>query len=147
MKKVKALFISGILALSTLTGYHTIQVHAREANAFVEPTIIRATCYNEHGTTASGQETRQGIVAGRKEWLGYVACINKVNPDGTVGEFIGYFEFTDTGAGIDSDGDGKGDTIRTGNSIDIWVEDDEAVRLWQKEVGDYVYIKIIKGVG
>lgn len=70
-----------------------------------------------------------------------------MNDDGSVGEFIGYFEFCDTGAGMDSDGDGKGDTIINGTSIDIWVESLADAYAWVGEYGDYVYIKIIKGDG
>ena len=79
--------------------------------------------------------------------LGVVAEVNRVNPDGSVGEFIGFFEFRDTGAGMDSDGDGKGDTIINGTSIDIWVNSLEDAYAWVNEYGDYVYIKLIKAKG
>lgn len=118
-----------------------------EPMCYNEPQKIRCTCYCEHGYTASGQWTREGTCAGKKEWLGYVCELNRVNEDGSVGEFIGYFEFTDTGAGMDSDGDGKGDTIRNGTSIDVWVSTRSEAFGWVREYGDYVYIKIIKGDG
>ena len=114
---------------------------------FIEPVKIRCSCYCEHGKTATGAKTRYGIAAGKKEWLGYVAELNAINPDGSVGEFIGYFEFKDTGAGMDSDGDGKGDTIINGQSIDIWINSLPEAYKWRDKYGDYVYIKIIKGKG
>lgn len=108
---------------------------------------IRCSCYCEHGKTATGAKTRYGIAAGKKEWLGYVAELNAINPDGSVGEFIGYFEFKDTGAGMDSDGDGKGDTIINGQSIDIWINSLPEAYKWRDKYGDYVYIKIVRGKG
>ena len=112
---------------------------------FIEPVKIRCSCYCEHGKT--GAKTRYGIAAGKKEWLGYVAELNAINPDGSVGEFIGYFEFRDTGAGMDSDGDGKGDTIINGQSIDIWINSLPEAYKWRDKYGDYVYIKIVRGKG
>lgn len=114
---------------------------------FNEPVKIRCSCYCEHGKTATGAKTRYGIAAGKKEWLGYVAELNAINPDGSVGEFIGYFEFKDTGAGMDSDGDGKGDTIINGQSIDIWINSLPEAYKWRDKYGDYVYIKIVRGKG
>ena len=114
---------------------------------FNEPVKIRCSCYCEHGKTSTGAKTRYGIAAGKKEWLGYVAELNAINPDGSVGEFIGYFEFKDTGAGMDSDGDGKGDTIINGQSIDIWINSLPEAYKWRDKYGDYVYIKIVRGKG
>ena len=118
-----------------------------EPAVFEEPQKIRCTCYCEHKMTASGIMPYYGIVAGKEEWLGYVAEIHMMNEDGSVGQFIGYFEFKDTGAGMDSDGDGKGDTIKNGTSIDVWVDTLEEAYMWVGTYGDYVYIKIIKGNG
>ena len=73
---------------------------------------IRCTCYIEHGVTKSGQETRDGIIAGKEADLGKIAAIYRYNPDGSVGEFIGYYEFLDTGLGIDTNDDGQGDSIK-----------------------------------
>lgn len=93
------------------------------------------------------KKTRYGIVAGRKEWIGYTAELNAVNEDGSVGEFIGFFEFQDTGAGMDSDGDGIGDTIKDGQSIDVWINSLSEAYAWRDRYGDYVYIKIFKAKG
>lgn len=79
--------------------------------------------------------------------MGSVAALYDINEDGSIGDFIGYYEVLDTGAGIDTDGDGYGDSIINGTSIDVWVPNDAAVREWQQNVGDYCYIFLIKGVG
>ena len=69
--------------------------------------------------------------------------MDEVAENGTKGDLIGEFEFRDTGAGIDTDGDGKGDTIKRGRSIDIYCDDMQACRNWIKTYGDYVYLQII----
>ena len=108
-----------------------------------EPTKIRCTLYTDQGVTASGETTRDGILAGKSAWLNCGALLYAVDEDGNKGDYIGYYTFKDTGAGIDTDGDGKGDSIINGYSIDVWVEDLDAVREWQKTYGDYVYLKIV----
>lgn len=108
---------------------------------------IRATCYCEHGLTYSGSYTREGIIAGRKEDIGDVAAIYAVAEDGGVGEFIGYFEVLDCGAGFDTDGDGKGDSTIKGRTIDVFRSNIDGVKSWIKRYGDFVYIKLIEAKG
>lgn len=108
---------------------------------------IRATCYCEHGLTYSGAYTREGIIAGRKENIGDVAAIYAVAEDGGVGEFIGYFEVLDCGAGFDTDGDGKGDSTIKGKTIDVFRNNIDGVKSWIKRYGDFVYIKLIEAEG
>ena len=134
MKKI-ILVILGILILNPLN------VNAKELNK------IRCTCYTEPGITASGCYTRDGIAAGRKQDLYKVAAIYRCDTDDQIGEFIGYYEFRDTGAGIDTDGDGKGDSIKKGLSIDVYKDSISEARAWIAEYGDYVYIKYIEAQG
>ncbi len=108
---------------------------------------IRCTCYIEPGVTRSGHYTHEGVIAGRKEDLGKVAALYAVAEDGSVGEFIGYFDFYDTGAGIDTDGDGRGDSIKKGKSIDVFRETMTDAKKWIKTYGDYVYIQYIEAEG
>lgn len=146
MKK-RILYTLAIIALvAALSAEAESKAHVEvfDGNFFEKPVKIRCTCYCEHGTTASGQKTRYGIVAGMKGWQGYTAELNAIAEEGEVGEFIGYFEFLDTGAGMDTDGDGKGDTIINGESIDVWVPTLEDAYKWRDTYGDYVYMKIIK---
>ena len=118
-----------------------------EPYAYFNPQKIRCTCYCEHRKTSTGIWPHYGIVAGKKEWIGLTCQLNRVNEDGSVGEFIGFFEFQDTGTGMDSDGDGKGDTIKNGTSIDVWVDSLPEAYAWVHEYGDYVYIKLIRAKG
>ena len=117
------------------------------ARAETELVKKRCTCYVEPGVTASGLYTRDGIVAGRKEDLYKVAAIYRCDTGDQIGEFIGYFEFRDTGAGIDTDGDGKGDSIKKGLSIDVFKPSMEEAKAWISEYGDYVYVQYIDAKG
>lgn len=108
---------------------------------------IRCTCYCESGITYSGHFTHEGIIAGRKEDIGEVAALYAITPDGGLGEFIGYFDFYDIGAGIDTDGDGIGDSITKGKSVDVFKNNLAEVKDFIKTYGDYVYIKIIEAEG
>lgn len=108
---------------------------------------IRATCYCESGITYSGNYTHEGILAGRKEDIGDVAAIYAVAEDGSVGDFIGYFEFEDCGAGFDTDGDGKGDSTIKGKTVDIFRNNLSRVKDWIRTYGDYIYIKRIEAEG
>ena len=128
-------------------GLRQVKLEEVKGNPFKDPVKIRCTCYCENGKTATGKQTRYGIVAGKKEWLGYTLEINAIAEDGSVGELVGLFEFQDTGAGMDTDGDGIGDSIKKGQSIDVWVESLPAAYEWRDTYGDYVYMKIIKSDG
>lgn len=155
MKKrvILTALVATALIISLLITY-TLNVQSRVAkidpvvgDPFEEPVRIRCTCYCEHGKTATGRKTEYGIIAGKKSWLGYTAELNAINEDGTIGEFIGYFEFQDTGAGMDTDGDGKGDSIKNGQSVDVWINSLEEAYAWRDKYGDYVFIKIIRADG
>ena len=102
---------------------------------------IRCTGYCDYGYTKSGEYVRDGIIAGKDEWLGRTCNLYRINSDGSIGELIGSYEFLDTGAGIDTNGDGIGDSIRHGKSVDVWHPSKDAVWDWMAEYGDYVYIE------
>lgn len=133
----------GIITI-LLTYSKATQVNALQGDPFQEPVKIRCTCYLDSGTTYSGVETRKGIIAGKKEWQGCVAALYEVNEDGSIGDFIGYFEVLDTGYGIKSD---AGGSIQLGESIDVWQESEFALNSWINNFGDHVYMKLIRGVG
>lgn len=113
-----------------------------KASEFSEPTKIRCTCYTstEGSVTASGEAVREGIVAGKRSWIGKTAVIYDLNMN-----VIGIYEFLDTGAGIDTDGDGKGDSIKNGKSIDVYRDTLDRCHDWVRLFGDYVYLQIIEG--
>ena len=50
--------------------------------AYFYPQKIRCTCYCEHRGTATLSRPYFGIAAGQKDWLGYVAEVNRVNEYG-----------------------------------------------------------------
>lgn len=110
----------------------------------VKPTKIRCTCYtsSEGSTTASGERVREGIVAGKREWMNKTAILYDLDMN-----LIGIYEFKDTGAGIDTDGDGKGDSIKNGKSIDVYRDTLAGCYDWIKTYGDYVYMAIIDAEG
>ena len=132
---MKAIFLTGIMIF--LTG---INVKAAD---FEQPTKIRCTTYTstEGSITASGDEVREGIVAGKKDWMHSVAVLYDMDMN-----LIGYYEFKDTGAGIDTDGDGKGDSIKKGKSIDVYRDTLGRCSEFTKKYGDYVYLQIITDV-
>lgn len=108
---------------------------------------VRCTCYCEDGITYSGHKTRKGVIAGRREDIGDIAALYAINSDGSLGEFIGYFDFYDIGAGIDTDGDGIGDSILKGKSVDVFKDNLSEVNEFIKTYGDYVFLKIIEAEG
>ena len=124
-KLFKSIAIIMIIAicvpLYSKAGAHKLEVNG---DPFKEPVKMRCTCYIDRGTTASGAQTRDGIIAGRREWIGYVACIYAIKEDGSIG-----------------------DSIKNGLSVDVWRSSMSEARNWVKTYGDYVYIKIEKGEG
>ena len=152
-KKIIRALIAAVATIALCISCHyeanakIVYIEPVQGNPFEEMVKIRCTCYCEHNKTAIGAKTHYGIAAGKKEWLGYVIELNAINPDGSVGQFIGFFELKDTGAGMDTDGDGIGDSIKDGQSIDIWLDSLEEAYMWRDTYGDYVYMKIIKGKG
>ena len=134
MKGIKTLLIALGIVLSL-----NVNVKAAE---FDTPQKIRCTVYTstEGSITASGDEVREGIVAGKKEWMHSVAVLYDLDMN-----LIGYFEFKDTGAGIDTDGDGKGDSIKNGKSVDVYRNTLDRCYEWVGMYGDYVYMQIIEG--
>lgn len=116
------------------------------------PVLIRCTCYtaNEGAITSSGKKVRTGIIAGKKEWQGCVALLYTYKElDGQLVpvELIGIYEVLDTGAGIDTDGDGKGDSIINGSSIDVYQPTLHQAEEWVDTYGDYVMFQLVPGKG
>ena len=99
------------------------------------PYRAMVTAYCEPGKrTATGSSKQEGIVAAKSEWMGSIAAVYKVESDGSIGDFIGYFPIDDTGYGhaLVSDQykseilkNKKVGTIETGLTLDFrpWVQD------------------------
>ena len=79
-------------------------------------------------------------MAGKEEWLGCMAVLYEVDEDGGIGDYIGYYEFLDTGYGIDG-------SLIDGTSIDVYCPTLDACYDWIGEHGDYVYVLIVDGKG
>ena len=107
-----------------------------------EPKRMRVTCYtsSEGAITASGTTVREGIVAASRDYMDYVVILYDEDMN-----FVGFFEVKDTGAGIDTDGDGKGDSIEKGLSIDVYRDTLDRCYDWIEEYGDYMYVQFVEG--
>lgn len=140
----------GILSFSSEVQGAALRIDTTDP--YEQPKLIRATCYtsSEGAITYSGQSVRSGIIAGPKQWLGSVALLYscKETEEGVMpDEFLGYYEVLDTGAGIDTNGDGKGDSLITGQSIDIFQPTLDDAFLFRDTYGDYLMIYLIKAEG
>ena len=109
-----------------------------------EPKKMRVTCYtsSEGAITASGTMVHEGIVAASRDYMDCVAILYDEDMN-----FVGFFEVKDTGAGIDTDGDGKGDSIKKGLSIDVYRDTLDRCYDWIEEYGDYMYVQFVEGKG
>lgn len=99
---------------------------------------MQGTAYCLQGTTASGQEVRKGICAGRQEWLGKTIVMYQRLPNNKLGQFIGYYEVLDTGCHK--------------NVIDVWQEDEEDCQefmdlLYTDNAQGNIYIQVIDAKG
>lgn len=103
-----------------------------------EPFVVECTAYCDEGITASGKPTVEGLtIAGAREWLGCAAVLYEVDEDGSIGDYIGTYQFTDTGWGIDGD-------ILRGETVDIFLESEDECWEWGRH---RVYVQVIDGKG
>jgi 3D (Asp-Asp-Asp) domain-containing protein len=96
---------------------------------------VECTAYDnsEGNLTASGHPTVEGLtVAGAREWLGCTCILYDEDMN-----FIGFYEFTDTGYGR------NGDILR-GETIDIYMDRREDAVAWGRQT---VYIQIVSSEG
>ena len=153
-RKPNNIWLYIVVAILTLLWVLGKTVQAAEKDLFLEPTKIRCTCYIDDGLTASGCVTRYGIMAARPDLIGKTACVNAVNEDGSIGEFIGYFEILDTGYGRET-GEGKSKilkgktlgTIEAGLTVDIFMPTMHQAEEWIDTWGDYVFITLVDAEG
>lgn len=148
IKKSKAIVILLAVILVSILCRKSVKADTHSIDPYGEPILIRATCYTWTGQPcANGQYPVEGLtVAGKEEWLGKTIIMYSVGSNGGIGEFIGYFQFTDTGYGISVPESDKG-TIQLGYSIDVYRENENRVNEWIAEYGDYVYIQIVDAKG
>jgi len=133
MKKV-IIAILLICFIASMT--NTVNAGTGEMTELVK---IRCTCYYWTGNQcAYGGYPKEGLtVAGKPEWRNMTCAIYACDAESNVGEFIGYFEITDTG----------GEYIRSGERIDMYRDTLKDCNYWVAQYGDYVYFKIIESEG
>lgn len=136
MKKLYKLICSLVLILALLP---------MNVTATNEPILQKAhaTAYCLSGTMASGQQTRDGVCAGAKEYLGCVIVVYQRLPDDSIGDYIGTWECLDTGG---TDG------LKNGTVIDVWQQDLESCQnfmdlIYEDGCQGKVYIQVIEGEG
>lgn len=104
------------------------------------------TAYHHGEITASGVPVRRGICAVKREWMGLTAVVYACNPDGRIGDLLGYWECLDTGFGGDADGDGVG-SIEAGKVIDMYFPTLEECQEWMEQTGGKVYVQLVDAEG
>lgn len=122
-------------------------------------TLMQTTAYYHGSITYSGERVREGIAAGKEEWIGEAAVIYEAIPqdDGyEAGELLGVYEIQDIGYGKSSgdgipskvrcDKDSRG-TIERGECLDIYRESYDRCVDWMKQTGGVVYVQIIPADG
>lgn len=130
--KRKVLSAIGIILL-TLTIYSNRTL--ADTNPYGEPVLIEATAYCDTGITADGSQVREGIAAGRKEWLGKVAIVYTVREQDGMPEFYGFYEIKDTGADK---------RIKTGECLDLWMPTEAECKEWGRRK---IFVQIVDGKG
>lgn len=133
---ISCLFVIGILLFTVLSA------KADEG----EPFKMYTTAYHYGEITASGVPVRKGICAVKREWMGLTAVVYVYNPDGSIGDLLGYWECLDTGFGGDADGDGIG-SIEEGKVIDMYFPTLEECMDWMKLTGGKVYVQLVDAEG
>ena len=124
-----------------------------KTNPLEVPTVMRVTCYTakEGARCSTGVVPHYGVIAGAKEWEGKAVLLYTFEYDEggepIPVECIGLFTILDTGDGIDTDKDGRGDTIRNGQSLDVYVETGNHAEEWVNTYGDYLLVQIVDGKG
>ena len=139
------------MSMLTLMVLIPFQVNAKNdliivPDYYVEPVQMLTTAYLDAGKTASGEYTRPGICAGKREWIGKTAILYERNPDNTIGDMLGIFEVLDTGFGADSDGNGVG-SIEEGKVIDVWFGTYEECKDWMRKTNGKCYMQLFDAAG
>lgn len=104
-------------------------------NIYEEPFLIESTAYCYGEIAKDGSKVREGICAGKEEWLGMTAVIYGMEEDGSVGQVIGIYEIKDTGSDY---------RLQDGTCIDIYMPDETAAKEYGRQE---VYMQLIKADG
>lgn len=144
-RKITALIMAAALLWTSLPV--RAQEDAEKIRLAEDGQVIRmfTTAYHHGEITATGNRTRRGTCAVRREWVGKTALVWKCE-DSDMGEFLGIWECLDTGFGADSDGDGMG-SIQEGRVIDMYFPTQEEVQEWMEITGGRVYVQLVDAEG
>lgn len=131
-----------MIALLILIAAQSSFIRVNADPSFVEPVQVMTTAYtagvNGTGTVmANGREVFEGAIAGKEEWMGKVAYIYK-DDDGKIGDWLGCFEFCDTGGT-------KG--LNNGSVIDVYRNDYDRCVEWMADTKGKVWIQIFDAKG
>ena len=103
-----------------------------------DPYKVFITCYVITGTTASGEQTREGIVAMNDALLGKTIILYTRKDDGSIGDVYGIYEVKDTGGT-------KG--LKNGSVVDIWMPSLEDAKETMRETKGLGYVQILDSEG
>lgn len=147
-----AIVIALLLIISQVFWCKTYAFEKPTGDPLKEPVVIRTTCYTarEGSKCSSGVIAHEGVIAACKEWQGKAVALytfEYVNGKPVPKECIGLYTVLDTGAGIDTDGDGKGDSIKNGESIDVYCNTLHEAEEFISRYGDYTLMILIDGEG
>ena len=121
-----------VLILQTICSF---KVRAGEP----EPKEVKLTCYLPTGNvTKTGCEPYEGIIAAREEDLWKVAALYEKKDDGSLGDWIGFYEVRDTGGS---------NALRNGKSVDVFMENEDRMWSFVKEHGTDVYVIFYEAKG
>lgn len=102
------------MASFLLAAFMAACLSMNDAPTTIDILPAHATAYCIEGITKSGEYTREGICAGKEEWLGKKIFVYQKLPDGNVGKLIGEYDCLDTGG---TPG------LNNGSVVDIWRPD------------------------
>ncbi len=125
--------LAAVLAAAALEG-GGMHAAGNTDNPYGEPFRLECTAYYEGEVTASGQEVREGICAGKREWLG-LTCIMYEDDGGKPGACIGIYEMLDTG------GEPR---IKDGSCIDVYMPGREECLEWGRRT---VWVQLVEAEG
>jgi hypothetical protein len=130
MQRVKAIIVLLLIWILTI-GAERMPEMDFEAAGFHK---MSTTAYILQGTTANGGTTHSGICASSIDHIGDIAVVYTLD-----GDFLGYYECTDTGA--------EGGGVRAGTVLDVWRKNMTQATNYMRITGGKVYVKWIEGDG
>lgn len=127
--------LAAVLLISTISHF-SIMANGRAPEEMMDGQLYQVECtaYCYTGQpTASGAQTVEGLtIAGAREWMGCTCALYDEDK-----QFLGYYEFTDTGYGRDGD-------IERGETVDLYMSSESDCDAWGRRT---VYIQIIPSEG